>query len=94
MNINSHQAARGLTLVPQTVSVLGTFILAMTLYLDVQQKAQDELDRIFEGQFPDFFADEGDISKRLPYINAIVTVKSSKLLHLVSFKITPFDFFF
>lgn len=52
----------------QTVSALCSFILAMVLYPEVQQKAQEEIDHVLgPNQLPDF----SDRSS-LPYIEAIV----------------------
>ncbi|KAJ3550195.1 hypothetical protein NM688_g5103 [Phlebia brevispora] len=51
-----------------SVSVLGTFLLAMLLYPEVQRKAQAELDRVVdEGRLPGY---EDETS--LPYITAIL----------------------
>ncbi|KAH9941402.1 cytochrome P450 [Amylocystis lapponica] len=51
-----------------TVSTLGTFMLAMLLYPDVQRKAQEELDRVVGIDRLPEFSDEAS----LPYITAIV----------------------
>ena len=52
----------------QTVSTLGTFILAMVLYPEVQAKAQAELDRVIgSGRLPE----PGDKAS-LPYIEAVI----------------------
>ncbi|KAJ5915533.1 hypothetical protein N7466_011466 [Penicillium verhagenii] len=51
-----------------TVSSVATFFLAMTLYPEVQRKAQEEIDRVLgAGQLPKM-ADRAN----LPYINAVV----------------------
>ncbi|KZT03231.1 cytochrome P450 [Laetiporus sulphureus 93-53] len=51
-----------------TVSALGSFLLAMLLYPDVQRKAQQEIDRVTGGgRLPDF-TDESS----LPYVTAIM----------------------
>ncbi|CAO2653079.1 Nn.00g024900.m01.CDS01 [Neocucurbitaria sp. VM-36] len=50
-----------------TVSGLMTFFLAMTVFPEVQVKAQEELDRVMGGRLPTS-ADKG----RLPYIDAVV----------------------
>lgn len=51
-----------------TVSSLMTFFLAMTLYPEVQKKAQEELDRVIGGTRLPVSADRG----KLPYIEAIM----------------------
>lgn len=54
--------------VPQTVSALGTFILAMLLHPEVQRRAQEQLDTVVgSGRLP-------DLSDRpsLPFIDAIL----------------------
>ncbi|RAH70575.1 cytochrome P450 [Aspergillus aculeatinus CBS 121060] len=51
-----------------TVSALSTFILAMTLYPDVQGKAQAEIDEVIGKNRLPTFNDRSD----LPYINALV----------------------
>lgn len=52
----------------QTVSSIETFFLAMTLFPEVQRKAQEEIDRVLgPGRLPTV-ADRS----RLPYIDAIV----------------------
>ncbi|KAF7358844.1 Cytochrome p450 [Mycena sanguinolenta] len=49
-----------------TVSALGTFFLAMTMYPDVQKKAQAAVDEVVgHGRLPDFQDD-------IPYIDAVV----------------------
>ncbi|KAJ7123980.1 cytochrome P450 [Mycena crocata] len=49
-----------------TVAVLGTFILAMTLYPEVQKKAQAAVDEVVgDGRLPDF-------NDKIPYVDAIV----------------------
>ncbi|RAK95668.1 cytochrome P450 [Aspergillus ibericus CBS 121593] len=51
-----------------TVSALSCFFMAMALYPDVQQKAQEELDRVIgTTRLPDFHDRDN-----LPYINAVV----------------------
>ncbi|KAJ5793144.1 uncharacterized protein N7503_009122 [Penicillium pulvis] len=51
-----------------TVAALAGFFLAMTLFPDVQRKAQDEIDRVFgEPALPTL-----DDRDRLPYIDAVV----------------------
>jgi cytochrome P450 len=48
------------------VSSLGTFILAMTMYPEVQKKAQAAVDEVVgRGRLPDFQDD-------IPYIDAVV----------------------
>lgn len=54
---------------PQTVSVLLTFMLAMTLYPEVQNRAQEELDRVIGKDNLPTFEDRDN----LPYVNAICT---------------------
>ncbi|KAJ5780653.1 hypothetical protein N7457_005813 [Penicillium paradoxum] len=54
--------------VDTSVSAMEVFFLAMTLYPEVQHKAQDELDRVLGPCQLPTFADR----PRLPYINAIV----------------------
>jgi cytochrome P450 len=49
---------------------MGTFILAMTLYPEVQRKAQEELDQVFNGRLPEFI--NGDAAVTLPYITALI----------------------
>ena len=51
-----------------TVSSLMTFFLAMTMFPEVQKKAQEELDRVIGNRLPTS-ADKG----RLPYIDAVVS---------------------
>lgn len=51
-----------------TVSSLMTFFLAMTLFPDVQKKAQEELDRVIGGNRLPNAGDKGT----LPYIEAVV----------------------
>jgi cytochrome P450 len=46
---------------------LGTFLLAMVLYPEVQAKAQREIDSLCTGRLPDF----SDYSY-LPYVDAIL----------------------
>ena len=50
-----------------TVSALGTFFLAMVCYPEVQQKAQEELDKVLNGRLPE----HSDIVS-LPYLSALV----------------------
>jgi hypothetical protein len=54
--------------IPQTASSVITFILAMTLYPDVQRKAQAEIDQMVGNSRLPNFSDEG----ALPYVQAIV----------------------
>ncbi|PYH43129.1 cytochrome P450 [Aspergillus saccharolyticus JOP 1030-1] len=51
-----------------TVSALSTFVLAMTLYPDVQKKAQAEIDAVIGNTRLPTFADRSS----LPYINALI----------------------
>ena len=51
----------------QTVSALLTFILAMTLYPDVQNRAQEELDNVIGNNILPTFDD----LPKLKYVNAI-----------------------
>ncbi|KAL4246397.1 cytochrome P450 family protein [Abortiporus biennis] len=51
-----------------TVSSLGTFVLAMLLYPDVQKKAQAQIDQIVGDRLPEF-----EDRQFLPYIDAIVS---------------------
>jgi cytochrome P450 len=51
-----------------TVSSLMTFFLAMTLFPEVQKKAQEELDRVIGGHRLPLSADKG----KLPYIEAVM----------------------
>ncbi|KAJ7867908.1 hypothetical protein B0H14DRAFT_3441547 [Mycena olivaceomarginata] len=51
-----------------TVSALGTFILAMLAYPEVQKTAQAEIDSLTGGKYLPSF--EGEVS--LPYISALV----------------------
>ncbi|KAF9449842.1 cytochrome P450 [Macrolepiota fuliginosa MF-IS2] len=60
-----------------TVSMVGAFFLAMGMYPDVQQKAQQELDAVLSGRLPDF-----SDKPSLPYIRAIV--KELLRWHLVT----------
>ncbi|KAI0788694.1 cytochrome P450 [Abortiporus biennis] len=51
-----------------TVSALGTFFLAMTLFPEVQKKAQEEIDRVVgTGRLPNF-SDQSS----LPYVEAVI----------------------
>lgn len=52
-----------------TVATLSVFLLAMTMYPDVQRKAQSEIDKLLseEGRLPD----HGDM-KTLPYVDCII----------------------
>lgn len=59
-----------LTVGSQTVSSLGTFILAMTLHPGVQKAAQAEIDRVIGGDRLPSFEDLEEGS--LPYITAIM----------------------
>lgn len=52
----------------QTVSSIGTFFLAMALNPEVQQKAQDEIDRVIGTSQLPTLADRD----RLPYVSAVV----------------------
>lgn len=52
---------------PQTVCAIECFFLAMTLYPEVQRKAQSELDRVLGGRLPRV-ADR----RLLPYVDAVV----------------------
>ena len=54
--------------IPQSVSGMITFILAMILYPDVQRKAKAEIDQIVGNSRLPNFSDEGT----LPYVQAIV----------------------
>jgi cytochrome P450 len=51
-----------------SVSVLGTFVLAMLAYPEVQKKAQAEIDSLTAGKYLPTFEDEAS----LPYIAALV----------------------
>lgn len=52
----------------QTVSSLGTFMLAMTKYPDVLRRAQKEIDEVVgQDRLPEF-----DDRPSLPYVTAIV----------------------
>jgi cytochrome P450 len=51
----------------QTVSALYTFYLAMTLFPDIQTKAQDEIDRIIGKDRLPVLADRDS----LPYVSAL-----------------------
>jgi cytochrome P450 len=51
-----------------TVAALGTFILAMLAYPEVQKKAQAEIDSLTGGRYLPSFEDEVS----LPYISALV----------------------
>ncbi|KAF9443998.1 cytochrome P450 [Macrolepiota fuliginosa MF-IS2] len=50
-----------------TVSTIQTFFLAMCLYPEVQNKAQEELDRVVGGRLPGFSDRDS-----LPYVNAVI----------------------
>lgn len=52
----------------QSVSAVQSFFLAMTLYPEVQRKAQEEIDRVVGSDRLPAFADR----KNLPYINALL----------------------
>ncbi|EJT97963.1 cytochrome P450 [Dacryopinax primogenitus] len=54
--------------VDTTPAAMSSFVLAMTLYLEVQRKAQEELDRVVGRDRLPRFADRSN----LPYINALV----------------------
>jgi cytochrome P450 len=51
----------------QTVSALYTFYLAMTLFPDIQRKAQDEIDRVIGSDRLPELADRHS----LPYVSAL-----------------------
>lgn len=51
-----------------TVSALLTFFLAMTLYPDVQKKAQEEIDRVIGSQRLPVSSDRD----KLPYVEAVI----------------------
>jgi cytochrome P450 len=53
--------------IAQTVSALYTFYLAMTLFPDIQTKAQDEIDRVVGNDRLPILADRDS----LPYISAL-----------------------
>lgn len=61
-----------------TVSSLMTFFLAMTVFPDVQKKAQEELDRVIGGNRLPNASDKG----KLPYIEAVM--KESHRWHPVA----------
>ncbi|KAJ7736194.1 cytochrome P450 [Mycena maculata] len=62
----AHQLSPGSAGADTTVSALGTFMLAMTLYPDVQKKAQAATDAVVgQGRLPDF-------SDNIPYMDAVV----------------------
>ena len=55
--------------IPQTVSSLQTFVLAMLLFPEVQQRAQEEIDRVVGAdRLPDY-----EDRDRLPYIMSVMT---------------------
>lgn len=56
-----------ITVRTQTATVLNNFILAMTLYPEVQSRAHEELDRVIGGRLPTA-ADLGS----LPFLDAIL----------------------
>ena len=69
-----------------TVSVIGTFFLAMVCYPEVQKEAQAELDKVLNGRLPE----HSDFSS-LPYLSAIIkevyrytTASSSFLIFIAS----------
>ncbi|EKM55855.1 uncharacterized protein PHACADRAFT_209373 [Phanerochaete carnosa HHB-10118-sp] len=71
------------------VSSLGTFILAMLLYPDVQRRAQKEMDRIMGCDRLPEFEDRGS----LPYITAVMkeTLRWHPVSPLVSYKLRADD---
>jgi cytochrome P450 len=48
-------------------AIIGTFILAMTSFPEIQKKAQEELDSRLRGRFPT----HADIAS-LPYLSAVI----------------------
>ena len=50
-----------------TASAIGTFILAMVCYPEVQKEAQTELDNVLKGRLPE----HRDIPS-LPYLSALI----------------------
>ena len=52
----------------QTVSAIHSFYLAMTLYPEVQRKAQEEVDRVIGSDRLPTLADQSS----LPYVDALV----------------------
>ena len=50
-----------------TLSAMETIFVAMMSFPEAQSKAQEELDRVLQGRFPDY-----DDLKDLPYIAALV----------------------
>jgi cytochrome P450 len=53
---------------PQSVGALSTFYLAMSLFPEVQRKAQNEIDRVIGGgRLPNLY-DRG----QLPYVSALL----------------------
>ena len=56
------------TNIPQTVSSLQTFILAMLLFPEVQQRAQEEIDRVVGAdRLPEY-----EDRDRLPYVMSVM----------------------
>ncbi|CAK5284911.1 unnamed protein product [Mycena citricolor] len=56
--------------VDTVVSALGTFVIAMLLYPDVQRAAQQEIDEVWgHGNLPDF---SEDAEERMPYLGALI----------------------
>lgn len=51
----------------QTMSVIATFFMAMTMYPDIQRQAQEEIDSVIGHRLPDF-SDE----VLLPYCTALM----------------------
>ncbi|KAH9038272.1 cytochrome P450 [Lactarius hengduanensis] len=67
-NLDENSTEEDLWISRATVSALQTFILAMTLYPEVQRKAQAEIDQVVgNSRLPDF-SDEG----ALPYVQAVL----------------------
>jgi hypothetical protein len=65
----NHDLLKVLRLFPQTVSAIHSLFLAMTLFPDVQKKAQAEIDVVVGHDRLPSFADRDS----LPYIEALVT---------------------
>ena len=53
---------------PQSVGALSTLFLALSLFPDVQRRAQEEIDRVIGGSRLPTLADRS----RLPYISALL----------------------